>query len=137
MAAIILSSNNIGDIVSFSTFAPGVLGTGWSRVTILSVLDADDVSRFLDPRSIHQAVYPSLPGGTPNDPTRYSYLKVKTSNDTITAIGLPWIDPDTVTIHEETVVDFRVSGITPDKVTRLREALVMAGATDIEIIPVP
>lgn len=137
MPAIVISSSNIGDVVSFSTHAPGILGTSWERVVILSILDADDATRFIDPRSMHQAVYPSLPAGTPNDPTRYQFLKVKTTNGSITAIGLPWVDPNTVIIHEETVVDFRVHGITAADVSRLREALIVAGATGVEVIPVP
>lgn len=137
MPDIILSSANIGDVVSFSTRAPGVLGSGYSRATVLSFLDSDDVTRYFDPRSMHQAVYPSLPVDTPNDFRRYSYVKLRLENDTITAVGLPWINPSTVIIHEETVVDFRVSGVTAADITRLRNALVAAGASQIEIIQVP
>lgn len=134
MPDIILSSANIGDMVSFSTRAPGVLGSGYSRVTVLSFLDADDVTRYFDPRSMHQAIYPSLPVDTPNDFRRYPYVKVRLENGTVTAIGLPWINPSTVVIHEETTVTFRVSSIIAADISRYRDALIAAGATQIEII---
>ena len=136
MTDIVLLSNNIGDVVSFATWAPGILGSGFNRATVLSFLDADDVTRYFDPLSMHQAVYPSLPGGVPNDPHRYPYVKVKLSDGTITAVGLPWINASTVVIHNEVVVDFRVSNVVAADINRLRDALVAAGASSIEIIPV-
>lgn len=84
----------IGAVVNLETYAPEILGTGYRRVKIMSILDYQDALRYAKISTLHPAVLPQLPAGTPVDYTELSYLKLKLNNGDVTALAIPWIPDD-------------------------------------------
>ena len=87
----------IGSVVNLDTYAPDILGTGYRRVKVLSILDFQDASRYEKIATLHSTVLPQLPAGTPSDYTELSYLKLKLNNGDITALAIPWITTESIT----------------------------------------
>lgn len=129
----LLTSDNIGDIVSFSVFPSSIIGTAFQRVKIKAFLDAETASMYVDTQAQHVAVYPTLPATTPDDPKKYPWVKVELENGTSTVVGLPWIDPATVVLNENTQIQVTLSGVSAADVPKIRNALVMAGFNQMAI----
>lgn len=81
----------VGKVVSFTLYAPPVLGDGYSRVKIIGVVSADVALAHDDIISKHAQVYGSLPPGTVDNYAAYDYLLIKNANGNIVPIGIPWI----------------------------------------------
>lgn len=116
-------SNLIGSVISLETYAPEYLGTGYRRVKVLSILDHQDAVRYAKIATLHATVLPQLPAGTPSDYTELSYLKIRLNNGEVTALALPWITNESITVVDEyrrvrIVVD-QVSVEEEDKLRRL------------------
>lgn len=86
---------SLNAIVSFDLHPSQLLGTGHKNVKLLAIVDADTARYWIDPVAYHANVYPTLPVGTPNKFDGYPYLKIKLSDGSVTAIGLPWIKDET------------------------------------------
>lgn len=117
----ILDKLNIGDIASFDVYPNDYLGNQFRQCVILAILDADSV-RFLgiEPETEHVKVYDSLPAGTPNDPTKYQWLKLRLTNGSITAIGIPWIKPDTIVTVTTSTITVVYENVSPNDVQKIR-----------------
>lgn len=84
-------------IYSFEVYPFAIYGTKFKNVKVLSKLDAGTAQALgLDIRARHAQVYSTLPPETPNDPTKYGYLRLQLPSGEIEIIGLPWIIPNTV-----------------------------------------
>ncbi len=116
-------SNLIGSVISLETYAPEYLGTGYRRVKVLSILDHQDAARYAKIATLHATVLPQLPAGTPSDYTELSYLKIRLNNGEVTALALPWITNESITVVDEyrrvRVVIDQVSVEEEDKLRRL------------------
>ena len=87
----------IGSVVNLETYAPEILGTGYRRVKILSILDHQDATRYAKVAALHATVLPYLPAGTPSDYTELSSYKVRLNNGEVTALAIPWVTSDSIT----------------------------------------
>lgn len=117
----ILDKLNIGDIASFDVYPKDYLGNQFRQCVVLAILDADSV-RYLgiEPETEHVKVYDSLPAGTPNDATKYQWLKLRLTNGDITAIGIPWIKADTITTTTTSTITVVYENVSPADVQRIR-----------------
>lgn len=84
-------------IYSFEVYPIAILGTAFKNVKVLSILDPETAEASgLDIRAMHAQVYPSLPASTPNDPTKYNYVKVKLPSGQNQILGMAWIVENTI-----------------------------------------
>ena len=94
-----LSEVQIGQRFSFQVYPTAIIGNSFADVTMEGNISADIARAYgFDIYSMHANVYPTLPAGTPNDPTQYSYVMVRMANNERQIIGVPWIRQDSITI---------------------------------------
>ena len=106
-------ANLIGATINLETYAPEILGTGYKRVKILSILDHQDATRYSKVGTLHSTVLANLPRGTTADYTKLSYLKVKLNNGEVRALAIAWIRPESILSVDE----YRRVRIVLDKVS--------------------
>jgi hypothetical protein len=130
-----ITSEHIKKIVSFEVYPSAILGSDFSMVQVLAILDYESLYGIgIDPVSMHANVYPSLPPGTPNDYRQYSYVKIKLQDGSITALGLPWINDSTIAVHVNTQMRVTISGINAGTdVAKVRNALIQNGFNQIAV----
>lgn len=92
-----MTTYQIGSTYSFQVYPVAQLGNNFQNVVVLAVLDATTVQQLgIDIWGMHMQLYPSLPEGTPNDPTQYQYIRIKLQSGQTTILAVPWIDDSTV-----------------------------------------
>lgn len=128
-----ISSDNIDKVLSLTTYAPALLGSNFQRVKLLGILDYRSVYPWIDPAATHANVFPSLPPGTPNNHTKYSYAKFEFPNGKIVILGLPWINDSTVEVIEEVTFNVVIRGEDITKFQTIQDALLNAGINDFTI----
>lgn len=132
-----MSVNNIfldiGKTISFSVYAPAVLGTNFNKVTLLGILDYESAQSFLNVATKAIEVYPSLPANTIKDHTKYRYLKVKMADGKSTCIALEWIKESTYTVHTGLSLNVTIPNATSIDADRVRAILSANGYNDVTI----
>lgn len=107
--------------------------TNFDNVTVVALLDADTARTLIDPYSLHANVYPNLKDkGCPDDPERYNYIKVKLSNGSFTAVGVPWINDTTIEKLASETAQIKVQGINGNDLDRIVQQISAFGYTVIE-----
>lgn len=122
----------IGQTVTFDTYAPAIIGSRQVRVTILGVVDYTSVTTF-QPAVRHTEVYSYLPSGSPKKYNEYSYIKVRDNNGNVQFFGVPWVNWDTLSIHEGKDMVVRLFDYPPSKVDYIRRLLLSHNITDFSI----
>lgn len=114
-----LTLDQVGKTISFRLIPESVVSDNFTDVVLEGIVTWDQV-KYIDPAELHLKVYPTLPTGTPNDYRGYLYavIRLPTVKKT-TAVGLPWIDPNSVKTVSKTDIIVTISG---------------AGVTDIDDI---
>lgn len=128
---------NIGDHISFSVYPSLLLGNNFKNLKVESVVDSEvAVAMGFDVYAQHANVYPTLPPASPNSPTKYSFLLLRTVSNERICIGMPWIDSTTITKVSTTNLQIVVTGAGADKIELVRTALIAQGLTvgDITVI---
>lgn len=123
----------IRQVYDFDMYAPAVLGASYKGATVLAIMDRETAAKEIDPMAVHVSVYPYLPAGTPNDPSAYDYIKIKTTAGITTILGIPWIKADTVTTVESRTITAKITGVAAGDLPRVRNALIQNGFTGIEL----
>jgi hypothetical protein len=118
---------------SFDVYPSAILGTDFKNVTVLAIMDMDSASQIIDTAAAHVSIYPYLPSGTPNDPSKYTYIKIKTSSGITTVLAVEWIKENTVTDVTSTSATVKIGGINPEDISRIRNALVANGFNNLLI----
>lgn len=121
----ILNKFNLGDTVSFELRVGAILAQVFDNVVVEGVIPAslcDTVG--LDAYATHAQVYPLLPKGiVENNAESYQYLVLKGTDGTRRAIGIPWINPETIKVHKTQVATFIVPNIAQEDVERIRDVI--------------
>jgi len=120
----ILDKMNIGDTVTFSVYPAAILGTKFNNCVILSILDYATVKLLgIDPDAMHAKIVGYLPDsqkqGSWATAEGYSWLKIKLANGSITAIGVTWINADTIVINTSNTITLVLTGATQQDMTKL------------------
>lgn len=118
---------------SFEVYPAALLGNGFKNVTVLAVMDQETANQQIDTQALHVQVFPTLPGGTPNRPSDYTYVKLRLANGSTTIIGRPWIKENTIAQITSSVIRAVISGVTAADMTKVRNALVQNGFNNLEI----
>lgn len=121
---------NIGDYISFSVYPAVFLGNNFKHLKVESVVNAEvAVAMGFDIHAQHANVFPTLPPGSPNSPTKYSFLFLQTVSNERICIGMPWINVSTITKVSTTNLSITVTGAGADKIELVRDALIAQGLT--------
>ncbi|BEG72687.1 hypothetical protein [Pseudomonas phage PA1C] len=116
----------IGQKISFEVYPSAQYGNNFKNVTLAAFLDANLV-RILgfDLIAAHQNVYPTLPAGTPNDPSQYSYVRVEFEGGQHQYIGIPWIREGSVVVNNGQKATLVFQNIDQRRLERIIEACKM------------
>lgn len=128
---------SIDDVISFNVYPSAILGNSFTRVKVLAVLDADSAKLFgIDPIALHAAIYPTLPTESKNTYKKYNdykYIKIQMPNGTISAIGLPWMNMESVVVVESTTARFTVALDSPTDIDEILAILNANGYHSIQV----
>lgn len=119
--------------ISFSLYAPAVLGNGYQNAQVLGILTADDAVKYNPVATIHADIFPSLPAGTKDDYTSYPYLRLKLDDGNQVAIGLPWIIDSSYVVNNTQKLTIVVASTTPDDQNRIKAALSALGIQNFTV----
>lgn len=128
-----LSLDLAESVVNFNTYAPDLLGNNFQRVQIKGFLDHKSAFQYIDVPAKHANVFPYLPPGTPNDFTKYLYVKVQFPNGKEDVLGVPWINQSTLQVVEETTFLITIRGKQPSDEAAIRTMLLANQHTDFTI----
>ena len=128
----LLYSLDIGTAYNITMYAPAILTTGYRGATVLALLDYSSAIQLEDVSAIHASVLSVLPGGTPSDPTKLVYVKIKTAAGNIRVLALNWISvqPTVATTTSLTVV---IGNITVADIPTISSVLKAAGYNSFTI----
>lgn len=124
----------IKSIVSFSVYPTAVLNSQFKNVKVLGIIDstmARDLGTGVD--ELHANVFSSLPGGTPNDPDAYLYVRVEFANGSRKILGLPWIKESSIVVSNYTVINAKISGVKPSDWDQILALLGSNGYDQVEL----
>jgi hypothetical protein len=124
---------SIKKVYHFDVYPSGILGNDFQNVTVLSIMDYESAIQMADIPAIHANVFPTLPAGTPEDPSATNYLKIRTANGQTTVLGLSWIKEETVQEVNSIAVQVTISGVATEDVSRIRVALAQNGFNNLDI----
>lgn len=122
-----------GKVIGFQVYPSAILTDDFSDVKLIGIVTHEGVSSWISPSMMHANVYPTLPEGTPNDYRAYEYVIIRKQDGSVTALGLPWIKEDTVTVADsvELIVTIRDKSITD--IPRLRQILTSNNFSNIDV----
>lgn len=124
----------LNSTVSFDLHPAAILGASYKRAKILAIVDADSTPYFgLDAAAMHANVYPTLPGGVPNDHRAYMYLKLKLASGQITCVGIPWIVDASMVVETTRKIQITVDNVTPEQQNLIVQALSANGFGAVSI----
>jgi len=116
-----------GNVISFDVYPATIIGSRFVDVKVLALLDKETANLWIDAEAMHANVYPTLPAGVPDDPSQYQYVKFKHTNGTVSILGIPWINPDSITLSQRGTLTITVNDVgTVDK-DRIIRALAANG----------
>lgn len=128
---------SIDDVISFNVYPSAILGNSFTRVKVLAHIDADTAKLFgIDPIALHAAIYPTLPTEsktTYKKYTDYKYIKIQKPNGDITALGLPWINMESVVVITSTTARFTVELDNPSEIDEILALLNANGFHNIKV----
>lgn len=118
---------------TFDTLAPAALGSQFKNAVMLGELSYELAKGRENVDLKYRQIYPALPPGTPDDPTKARYFVFRTESGETTVLCDQWINMESIV--EVTGVDFKVSFVQalPEDITRVRTLLTSAGFTNFTI----
>lgn len=118
-----LSLDMVGKTISFRLIPETIITDNFTDVVLEAIATYDQV-QFIDPATQHQKVYPTLPEGAVNDYRGYLYgiIRLPVENR-VTAVGLPWIDPQSVKTVSKTDIVVTISGSGVNDIDDIRSLL--------------
>lgn len=126
-----ITSSDIGKSLTFTTRAPAILGSKYTALVLVGILDHESAMSMINVPVLAATVYPSLPEGTSKDYTRYQYLKFKKEDGGNLCVALEWIDLSTVVIHEGVSLSFKIENASRGDAEKIRKILAFNGYTAI------
>lgn len=125
----------IGQTYSFQVYPSNLLGNDWNNVKVTSVMSYEDAMKEADVTSLHVQFFPYFgpETNTPNDPSSYLYIKVKTQNGATTILGVAWINTATVVAVTAQTITAVIANVTPQDVPKIQAALVANGYNNVSV----
>lgn len=121
-------------VYSFDVYPVPIIGNGFKRVTVQSVLDYDTALGFYDIESQHQNILGYLPEGTPSNPMFFDYLLIRTEDNIQTVIAVPWIKEDTIVVVQSLAAEVTIEDLeSAAELERIRACLSQNGYNKVKI----
>ena len=120
-------------VYNFDVYPSALLGTSYSNVTILAVMDPTSAAKEIDIQALHVQAYPTLPAGTPNDPAGYDYVKILLTSGRETILGIAWINASTVNQVLSNVITATIANVSAADIPRIMNALVQNGYNNVKL----
>lgn len=118
----------IKGIYSFSVYPVAELGTAFQNATVLALFDQETANQAgFDTVAQHALVYPRLPVGTPNDPSMYTYVKLRLPSGKIQILGRPWIVESSIEVVELGTITVKISNVSINDQAKIQQALAANG----------
>jgi hypothetical protein len=124
---------NLKSTYSFDVYPVAEIGNDFQNVTVLSILDPETAGLYIDIRAMHIRVFPRLPASTPDDPTSYNYVKLKTASGETRVIGMPWINQASIELVERSTTVFEVANTNVSDQIKIRQLLAANGFTALNM----
>lgn len=119
-----LSAIKIGQRFSFEVYPSAILGNNFNDVTLDSIMSPESARSFgVDIFAMHANVYRTLPSIVPNDPLKYSWVRVKMPNGGYIVLGEPYIRAESIVISSTGVLNLSFIGVSQTDQTRILNAL--------------
>lgn len=122
-----------GKFVTFQLYPAAIITDDFTNVKIVGTTTFEGAQAHISPQRLHALVFPTLPAGTPNDYRLYRYVLVMRHDNTLTAVGMPWIKEGSVVVHGAMELQVTIRGKTAADVNLLRKVLMENNFTDFEI----
>lgn len=122
--------NNVA--YTFSAYPP-TIATKFRNVIVQGTLTYQLARPMADLQALHALYYPSLPPGTPDDPTVFEYLVVKLDSGLDTVISTAWIKEETVVRADAFPMQVMLPNVSPTDIGRIRDMLTVNGFTGYRI----
>ena len=123
----------IGKVVSFQLYPSAIVTDDFTNCKIIAVGSHESASGFISPARLHSTIYATLPEGTPNDYRAYEYVLIKKQDNTITAVGIPWVKDNSVVIVGSIELHATIRNKTIEDIELLRKVLMENNFSDIDI----
>lgn len=132
-----IDNTMLGQYVSFSVYPASILGSNFTNVKLLAILDAGTAMAFADVASMHANVYPLIPVANrpANDYTSYSYLKVLFASGQVGIIGIPWIVNGAagVSVITNSTITVVINGVGAADINTIQQLLVANNYNNITL----
>lgn len=123
----------IGKVVSFQLYPSAIVTDDFTNCKVIAVGSHESASGFISPARLHSTIYATLPEGTPNDYRAYEYVLIKKQDNTITAVGIPWVKDNSVVIVGSIELHATIRNKTIEDIDLLRKVLMENNFSDIDI----
>ncbi len=118
--------------VSFQLVASGIVDTSFSRVQVQGRVTFD-IASSINPEiaNMHYALYPYFKDavGNVDVPSAYEYLLVRLPNNTLEAVGIPWILDSSFQVVGDQTATITITGYQDKYTSPLKDLLGNLGAT--------
>lgn len=130
----IVTTDMINKVISFTVYPSAIIGSNFDNVKLLSILDADTAISYGDVVSLHEEVYPTIPEEfRPIDDYRsYTYLLVRMANNSLSIVGLPWINGNII-VRENNVITVTINNVSGMDVEKVKRMCIANGYNDINV----
>ncbi|MBB5409337.1 hypothetical protein HDG34_003278 [Paraburkholderia sp. HC6.4b] len=124
----------IGQVLTFDVYPAPVLGNNFQNATVQGILNQESANQVIDTVGMHIKVWPWLEAqGTPNDPSQYNYIKIRTQSGSVTALGMPWINESTIRASTSQTITALIGNVTAGDIQGVQNALISNGYTAIDV----
>ncbi len=127
----IIGNATFGDVISFEVIPSNIIGTNYKHVKLIGIIDAQTAEKLgLNPFTTHVRVYPTLDKGkVKDDANSYSFAYIQLSNGVYQAVGVPWINQNTVVVHTSTSLYLTIENVSVTEQKHIQDAISALGFT--------
>lgn len=123
----------VGNVYSFNTLAPSVLGASFKNSKILGIVSYEVACTQINVDLMQRAIYPLLPVGTVDNPKKYTYLMIETESGSTTVLATAWIDQSSVSLVQSVTIHVTVPNVDSSDTIKIRDALRLLGYADFSV----
>lgn len=132
-----MTTLKLNHFYSFLLYPVSILGSSYSNVKLISILDYNTALMFENVELLHRQIFPFLPEGTPSNNTEYTYYlfekeEVNTSSQLTPVkkkivLAHPWIIDTSIQEITATFKTLRLNNISSSEFTVVRDQLRLLG----------